>query len=167
MFQDRNVKMFPVKSAEMFQNRFLGNNVTMFQDSSARMFEGSNVNRFLASSAAMFLVSNVAMFQDSSARMYHHRNAAMFQGNSAAVFLVNNASRFPSRSVMLLSQHMEGSKKVKENKKFKSDKHILAETLKEHFQHYSICSLKKRTDDVFRFIYLLTCSIYFGILVRF
>merc|ERR1719427_423307 len=81
----------------------------MFPDNSARMFQDRNVETFLASSAAMF--------QGSSVEMFHHRSVATFQDNSAAMFLANNASRSPSRSVMLLSHPMEGSKKVKEKKK--------------------------------------------------
>merc|ERR1712046_517974 len=107
---------------------------------------------FQDSSAAMFLVSNVAMFQDS--------NAAMFPDN--------NASRFLSKSVMLLNHLMEeGSKKVKENEHYKSDKQILAENLNDQNELYSIRLLKKQTDeDLCPNSYLLMCSIYLNNLVK-
>merc|ERR1719209_2611924 len=142
--------MFIANSVKMLPHRSQGSSAGMYRASSARMCQGSNVSRFPVSSVAMFLVSNVIMFHDSSAVMFHHRSAIMFRGNSAAMFLVSSASRFLSKFVMLLNQLMEeGSKKaIEKTRIFKSDKGILAETLKESFQNYSIHLSKKQTDDI-------------------
>merc|ERR1712046_198837 len=118
--KDKSAEMFHVNSARMCQDR----SAKMCQDKSAKTFQDSNARMFQDSSAVMFLVSNVAMFQD------------------------NNVSRFLSKSVMLLNHLMEeGSKKVKENEHYKSDKQILAENLNDQNELYSIRLLKKQTDE--------------------
>merc|ERR1712106_96943 len=111
--QDRNAKMFHVKSARMFLDRLKSKTAGTFLAGRARVFPDRNAKMSLARSAEMFQ----SRFQGNNVKMFHPKNVAMFQGNSAAMFLANNASRFLSRSVMLLSHLMEGSKKVKENKK--------------------------------------------------
>merc|ERR1711994_489721 len=152
MFLARSAETFPNNSATMSQDR----NATTFHDRSVEMCQGK------------CLGSSAIMFQDKSAKTFQDSNARMFQDSSAAMFPDNNASRFLSKSVMLLNHLMEeGSKKVKENEHYKSDKQILAENLNDQNELYSIRLLKKQTDeDLCPNNYLLMCSIYLNNLVK-
>merc|ERR1711994_828342 len=172
MSQDRNATTFHDRSVKMCQGKRKDKSAEMFPVNRARMYQDRSVKMCQDKSVEMCqskcLGSSAIMFQDKSVAMYHHRNATTFQGNSAAMFPDNNASRFLSKSVMLLNHLMEeGSKKVKENEHYKSDKQILAENLNDQNELYSIRLLKKQTDeDLCPNNYLLMCSIYLNNLVK-
>jgi hypothetical protein len=78
-------------SAEMFQDRFLGSNVTMFQDRSAKLFQDKSRDRivemFQANNAIMHQWRNVPMSQDK----FQGRSARPSQWSSVTLFQESNA----------------------------------------------------------------------------